>query len=191
MFPLQEGEGGLRFSHKWPTLKQWQLHWNLIICSYLTGHPGNASEELMGNKQMRATRSPPAKPRVELQWSVDSSQRDLSSGKLSSQRTLQSGQASAGRAWRGTGTGQTVCSQNFIIITIMLPSYHLYISNDWPENTCLTKKKKYQERLWLMVNIFLVYHILCQTYSSSIIIFSLILVNVPWFRDTVNWELST
>ena len=125
MFPLVEGEGGLVFSHKWPTLKQWQLHWNLIICSYLTGHPGNASEELMGNKQMRATRSPPAKPRVELQWSVDSSQRDLSSGKLSSQRTLQSGQASAGRAWRGTGTGQTVCSQNFIIITIMLPSIHL------------------------------------------------------------------
>ena len=69
--------------------------------------------------------------------------------------------------------------------------YHLYISNDWPENTCLTKKKRYQERLWLMVNIFLVYHILCQTYSSSIIIFSLILGNVPWFRDIVNWELST
>ena len=93
MFPPVEGEGGLRFSHKWPTLKQWQLHWNLIICSYLTGHPGNASEELMGNKQMRAS-GPPAKPRVELQWSVDSSQRDLSSGKLSSQRTLQSGRAS-------------------------------------------------------------------------------------------------
>ena len=45
-------------------------HW---ISLALTGHPGNASAELMGNKQMRASQrspSPLAKPRVELQWSV-------------------------------------------------------------------------------------------------------------------------
>ena len=47
-------------------------HW---ISLALTGHPGNASAELMGNKQMRASQrspSPLAKPRVELQWSVGS-----------------------------------------------------------------------------------------------------------------------